>query len=137
MGAEAMDARLWNRKGRKQPGGSVEPAPAPAPTPAPAPAPTPAPSGTLQTILQLGWQPNTDPIAGYIVYFGPAAANTPNVASDLPIASTAFNAQAPTVSYNAATQLGLQTGDSVCFRLRAYNADGALSNWSPAACGTI
>lgn len=87
--------------------------------------------------LQLRWQANTDPVAGYRVYFGGAATNASTQVSDLPLASSTLDPAAPAVTLNAGRDLGLDPGASVCFRLRAYNDQGALSDWSPAACTTI
>ena len=88
------------------------------------------------TTIQLGWQPNLDAVAGYMVYYGPEADNTPNLASELPVDAAEFNAFAPAVSFSSAT-LGLQPGTNVCFRLRAYNSGGGVSAWSEAACGIV
>lgn len=91
------------------------------------------PGAATDVELTLSWQPSADPVAGYRVYFGPTDdATTPLSeirAEDLPAA--------PAVTYNAGTQLGLNHGDRVCFRVRAYDDDGALSNWSQPTCTTI
>lgn len=89
------------------------------------------------TIVQLGWQPNTDNVAGYIVYYGPTASTATKVASDVSISTNSFNPQAPAVSYNAERDLGAKAGSNVCFRLRAYNNTKTLSDWSQAACAAL
>lgn len=97
----------------------------------------PGPVAATDTVVALTWQPNPDPIAGYIVYYGPAPDTTETLAVQLSLANNPFNGQAPHISFNAGRDLGLNYGDNVCFRLRAYNAANALSGWSAAACGTI
>jgi len=91
-----------------------------------------------ESLLQLAWQPNNDGVvAGYRVYYGPTGEDATNQASDLALDSAYFNAQAPAVVYNAQRDLGLVAGQQVCFRLRAYNNQGALSPWSAPVCGTV
>jgi hypothetical protein len=94
---------------------------------------TPVGDGTR---VQLVWEPNADPVAGYVVYHGTSTDNATTVASTIAINSAGFNPRSPSVTYTA-DDLSLVTGATVCFRLRAYNADNALSAWSQAACGTI
>lgn len=96
------------------------------------------PVGPGESLLQLAWQPNSDGVvAGYRVYYGPSGDQATTQASDLALTAANFNAQAPSVVYNAQRDLGLVAGQSVCFRLRAYNEQGTLSAWSTPACGTI
>lgn len=99
---------------------------------------TPAePGAATDVVLQLSWQPNTDPIAGYRVYFGTTPESATNQLSDFATANRSLNAQAPSASYNAGRDLGLDPGEQACFRLRAYNSEGALSDWSQPACTTV
>lgn len=121
-------------------GSSVSSAPElpPASNPTPPSDPTaPTPGTATDTVVALAWQPNMDPIAGYIVYYGPTPDAATTLAVQLSLANDPFNGLAPNVSFNAGRDLGLSYGDSVCFRLRAYNTANMLSGWSPAACGTI
>ena len=91
-----------------------------------------------ESLLQLAWQPNNDGIvAGYRVYYGPTGDEATTQASDLTLDGASFNAQAPAVVYNAQRDLGLVAGQNVCFRLRAYNSQGALSPWSAPVCGSV
>jgi hypothetical protein len=92
----------------------------------------PAPDDTASTdpeptVIALSWQPTPGEIDGYIVHTGP----TPETA-------TAVITVTPTtiVEYDAATDLGLDTGDQSCFRIKAYNADGQ-SGFSDAVCYTV
>ena len=94
-------------------------------------------TGGTDSLLQLVWQPNTDAIAGYIIYYGPTADTATVQASRLAIGSSGFNAQAPAANYYAARDLNLSQGSNVCFRLRAYNSSDTLSGWSSAACASI
>ena len=88
------------------------------------------------TTLEVSWPPNPESISGHLVYYGPTEDTATTVASDLPVTSSNFNPQAPSVKYNAALDLGLNSGSNVCFRIRAYNNSG-LSEWSKTACGAI
>ena len=99
--------------------------------------PLPA-AGPGESLLQLAWQPNNDGVvAGYRVYFGPSGDQATTQATDLALTAANFNAQAPSIVYNAQRDLGLSAGQNVCFRLRAYNQQGTLSAWSAATCATI
>lgn len=94
------------------------------------------PVGPGESLLQLAWQPNDDGVvAGYRVYFGPTGNEATTQASDLALNTMYFDAQAPAIVYNAQRDLGLVAGQNVCFRLRAYNNQGALSAWSAPVCG--
>lgn len=99
--------------------------------------PSLAPDGPGEILVQLRWQANADSIAGYIVYYGPSADQTSVQVSDLSPSSAGFNPQSPSVTYNSRRDLGLHPGSNVCFRLRAYNSQQALSPWSAPACATI
>lgn len=113
------------------PGAPSDPAPSDPAEPPPSSGPAPA----TDTVVSLTWQPNTDAIAGYIVYYGPTPEAATTLAVQLALAS--FNGAPPNVRFNAGRDLGLAHGDGVCFRLRAYNDANVLSAWSAAACGTI
>lgn len=95
-------------------------------------------SGTAatDTVISLAWQPNADTITGYLVYYGPSANAVSTLAVQLAIAGNSFNPLAPQATFNAGRDLGLHHGESICFRLRAYNGAG-MSDWSAAACGTV
>lgn len=117
------------------PGTSASDAPAPG---SPAQVYTPPEPGTAtDVVLQLSWQPNPDPVAGYRVYFGTTADDATAQLTDIAIANRALNSQAPSVTYNAGRDLGLDPGSQACFRLRAYNSEGVLSGWSQPACTSI
>ena len=115
-------------------GGGAGSSPASSSSDVNAQAPLP-PVGPGESLLQLAWQPNDAAVAGYRVYFGPTSEEATTQASDLGPNTMGFNAQAPAVIYNAQRDLGLIAGQIVCFRLRAYNDQGALSAWSTPVCG--
>lgn len=122
--------------------GSDSSAPASTTGPSAPPAPTqvytPTSTGAATDVeLQLSWQPNPDAIAGYRVYFGTTAENATTELSNLAIGSRALDARAPSVTYNAGRDLGLDPGERACFRLRAYDGEGTLSSWSQTTCTTI
>lgn len=95
-------------------------------------------AGVADTLIQISWQPNADPITGYRVYYGPSPTETANQSSYIRFSEKpAFNPQAPVVTYYANRDLKLRSGDAVCFRLRSFNAANVISRFSPAACGTI
>lgn len=83
------------------------------------------------------WQPHPDPsVTGYMVYYGPSIDTATTVASNQPVDGPGFDPQAPSVTYDPAADLGLHAGDTVCFRLKAYNSDGE-SGFSPGTCTTV
>lgn len=87
--------------------------------------------------LYLGWKANPDPsTTGYLVLYGPTTDTATTVIADVPIVTAGFDPQAPSVSYRAWGDLGLHPGDTVCFRLRAYNQDG-VSDPTLGTCTTV
>jgi len=87
--------------------------------------------------IHVAWQPHPDPsVTGYVIYYGPNIAEANTVASNQPIDSLGFNPQAPSVSFEPVANLGLQPGDTVCFRLKAYNPDGE-SGFSSGSCTKV
>jgi hypothetical protein len=87
--------------------------------------------------LTLTWKPSSGSIQGYKVYYGTTANSAITELSDIPnTLSTSFNPAIPKIQYDSWYALRLLSGDSVCFKIRAYNADG-LSGWSLPICGTI
>lgn len=113
----------------------VTPPVATVPAPPPESDPQPPPSAATDTIVRLQWNPSTESISGYIVYYGSTPEDATNLAVQL--AQGEFDAQAPSVSFNAGRDLGLNHGESVCFRLRAYGAGDIVSDPSDAACSTV
>ena len=92
---------------------------------------------TASRSLQISWQPLDNNASGYMVYFGKTA-DTANVfVSDLPADSGLIDSSAPTVTYDSARDLGLYAGDSVCFRIHAYDLARALSDLSTLVCTAV
>jgi len=79
-------------------------------------------SQTAARVLQVGWQPFGDNASGYLVYYGTTADAANALVSDLPTNSGLINPAAPTVTYDSVRDLGLYVGDTVCFRIHAYNS---------------
>jgi hypothetical protein len=87
--------------------------------------------------ITLAWDANPagEFISGYHVYAGPDT--TPTVLLEsLNGLTSGFDFTNPSSSYNAWNELGLQVGDTICFRIKAYNLAGA-SDFSEAVCTAI
>lgn len=94
-------------------------------------------SDTVQnTKLTVTWNANPGTVDGYIVYFGPSVSAVTSEATNITAFAGSFDPANPTIEYDSWYDLSLRLGDSVCFKLRAYNADG-LSDWSLPACTTV
>jgi len=79
-------------------------------------------SQTAARVLQVGWQPFGNNTFGYIVYYGKTAETANALVSDLSTDSGRIDPAAPTVTYDSVRDLGLYVGDTVCFRIHAYNS---------------
>lgn len=97
-----------------------------------------AASDSSDVKLTLLWDPNPERehVQGYLVFFGFEPDATSQLLSTLLIGSAGFDAAAPSVSYQAASQLGVRAGDTACFRVKAFN-EVAQSEFSNAACKTL
>jgi hypothetical protein len=87
----------------------------------------------VPTALILSWDPSTEDLKGYYVYHGPTPDTSTALLSHLLIAEV--EAEEPAVTYESG-EIGLKAGDTVCFRVKAYNDVGS-SDYSEAACTTI
>jgi hypothetical protein len=76
--------------------------------------------------LTLSWDPSPGDVTGYLVYFSDSQTGTPTLMTDT---------RAREVTYSG-EQLMVQTGDSVCFMVRAYNR-AAMSDLSQAVCDVL
>lgn len=86
--------------------------------------------------LNLSWRKNPEPIVGYLVFVGPSAGAKMDFFKELRIDSGDFNPEAPAIDVAVAKELKLTTGESVCFRVKAY--DGTeVSPESQAVCAVI
>jgi hypothetical protein len=100
---------------------------------------TTTPISNTGTNVTLAWDDPNPPekqVLGYLVYFGAAPDDTPQLLSTLYIGSADINANAPSVRYNTSTQIGLRPGDRGCFRVKAFN-NAAESDFSNPACLSI
>ena len=87
--------------------------------------------------LNIAWSPYPGSASGYFVYYGPTSDTANTLASDLPIDGTNLNASAPTVSYQPTLDLGLSTGNTVCFRILAYDTGRVPYSWSEVQCTVV
>jgi hypothetical protein len=86
--------------------------------------------------LTLTWQADNETLEGYQVYFGASPETVTQEISDIKAFSGSFDFSAPSIQYASWSDLGLQPGKTICFKIRAYNADG-MSDWSAAVCSVI
>jgi hypothetical protein len=102
---------------------------------------TPTP-GALEAIdpstlpIHVTWSPYPGTVSGYIIYYGPTSTTATNLASDVPIGTANFDPAAPAVDYRA-QDLGLSSGNTVCFQIFAYDTSHALYNWSEVQCTVV
>ncbi len=83
--------------------------------------------------LTLSWNRSAQKVLGYLVYYGSSAGQTDTLATDLSVQSGLLDPSAPGVTFDSGPDLGLYAGDSVCFRIQAYNEAG-FSSMSVPAC---
>jgi hypothetical protein len=99
-------------------------------------------SGTCEdcaaSTITLMWDPNpeSDGVIGYYVYSGDSEAAATQLISDLSSANPDFDASSPQVQYSALLDLGLESGERSCFRVKAYNNYG-VSEYSQVACTEV
>jgi len=89
-----------------------------------------------EAIIALSWQPNTEAISGYRIYYGPDAANVTELATDVTVNSGLIDPTAPQLKYAATSDLNFYPGEQLCFKIQAYK-DNQNSALSGAICGTI
>lgn len=87
--------------------------------------------------LQVSWQPFGTNTAGYMVYYGTTAATVNVLVSDLVLSSGLYDASGPSMTYDSARDPGLYTGDTVCFRINAYDPARAIVGQITLSCITI
>jgi len=86
--------------------------------------------------ITLSWLANSESIVGYRVFYGPDAANTTELASDLTLVSGLIDPTAPSVKFAATSDLNFYSGEKICFKIQAYS-ETQNSDMSTATCGTI
>ena len=72
-----------------------------------------------------------------MVYFGNTADNTNVFVSDLPTDSGLLDPSAPTVTYDSVRDLDLYAGDTVCFRIYAYDLAHVLIDQASLGCSAV
>jgi hypothetical protein len=85
--------------------------------------------------VNVAWQPAPDPVAGYVIYYGPTPDTASVLLSDLSTGS--YDPAAPSASYDPARDLGMSSGGSVCFNIFAYDTARALSSSPQLVCTTV
>lgn len=93
----------------------------------------PSADAALARTVTLKWAPNPEKVSGYEVYFGKTA--TAAKMRQLPVPLT-LDLTAPSVQFNILRDLGALPGQSVCFRVKAYD-NTTKSAFSPAVCTMI
>jgi hypothetical protein len=76
---------------------------------------------SVSSSLQVSWQPFGNNTAGYMVHYGTTAETVNVLVSDLALNSGLYDASAPSVTYDSVPDLGMYAGDTVCFRIYAYD----------------
>jgi hypothetical protein len=92
--------------------------------------------GSIDDTLNINWSPYSESVSGYLVYYGSTPETATTLASDLPTDTSNFDASAPSISYQP-LQLGLNTGDTVCFRIQAYDTAGVPYDWAEVQCTAV
>jgi hypothetical protein len=93
----------------------------------------------IGSTITLSWTANaaSDMVLGYRVYFATTDDTTALMkVDDLSVSDPTFDANAPTVSYDAWAKFMLDLGNQACFAITAYNANGE-SGFSNVACLTV
>ena len=89
-----------------------------------------------ETTIRIAWSPNPEPVLGYEVSYG----NNPDVvdrfAADVSALDPDADLSAPAVELHSGRDLGLNSGDRVCFKVIAYDAT-EVSGYSVPVCTTI
>jgi len=93
----------------------------------------------IGTSIKLAWSPNapSDNVLGYRLYLGPTEdAMGMMMVDDIMTTQTGFDPAMPTIAYDAWADFKLRIGETVCFRMTAYNSAGE-SGFSNAACKLV
>jgi hypothetical protein len=86
--------------------------------------------------LNISWLPYPGTASGYFIYYGPTSDTATTLASDLSYNTSNFDAS-PSVSYQPLLDLGLSMGDTVCFRILAYDTARVPYEWSEVQCRVV
>lgn len=97
----------------------------------------PTSDGSVPDTLNIAWSPPPESVSGYLVYYGSTPETATTLASDVSSNTSNFDASAPSISYQPLQDLGLSTGDTVCFRIQAYDTAGVTYSWSEVQCTAV
>jgi hypothetical protein len=100
-------------------------------------APQQTSDGSVADTLNINWSPYSESVSGYLVYYGATPETATTLASDLPSGTSNFDASAPSISYQPLQDLGLSTGDTVCFRIQAYDTAQVPYDWAEVQCTVV
>ena len=89
---------------------------------------------SIADTLNINWSPYPESVSGYLVYYGSTPETATTLASDVPSDASNFDASAPSISYQPLQDLGLSNGDTVCFRIQAYDTAGVPYDWAEVQC---
>ena len=87
--------------------------------------------------LNISWLPYPGIASGYFIFYGSTSDTATTLASDLSYNTSNFDASAPSVSYQPLLDLGLSMGDTVCFRILAYDTARVPYTWSEVQCTSV
>jgi hypothetical protein len=87
--------------------------------------------------LNITWSPYPGNALGYFIYYGPTSDTATTLVSDLSNGSSNFDASAPSAIYQPTLDLGMNTGDTVCFRIIAYDTARVPYDWSHVQCAIV
>lgn len=93
----------------------------------------------IGTPIKLTWSPNapSDNVLGYRLYLGASEdATTMMMVDEITVVQAGFDPAMPTISYDAWADFRLRLGETVCFRMTAYNTAGE-SDFSNPACKVV
>lgn len=85
--------------------------------------------------VKFSWEPNPGTVTGYVLYFGNSSGSVNTFVKNISVLDSSFNATAPSMSV-AASELGINAGDTVCFKVKAYNESG-FSGFTNAVCKIV
>lgn len=93
--------------------------------------------GSKDNTLIINWSPYSGSVSGYFVYYGSTPETATTLASDVPNDPSSIDAAAPSISYQPLQELGLNTGDTVCFRIQAYDTAHVPYDWAEVQCTVV
>lgn len=98
--------------------------------------PTSGSTAPTPTTVVVSWNPDAGTVQGYDLYYGSTADTTNTKFATYAVDSGQLDPNAPSVQLDAVNQLGLRSGEQICFSVRAYNQNGS-SGYSTPVCTTF